>query len=138
MSRAALDIEGWAKKSIAGILRPWLAGCIIFRLHRRRAELVRREGWKDKSGRQICRRRSRVKRAPDAARLLLRLGIPPCWRGDGARPVRFETLPALRGCGAGAAGDESAAVPLGKICPPVEALGDFFHEPHNVAVRDDR
>ena len=144
VSRAALDIEGLGEKSIAEFFGlGWLESpADIFRLHRRRAELVGREGWKDKSVDNLLAA-IEAKRAPDAARLLFGLGI----RHVGAVTARdlckrFETLPALRAVAERArAGDEEARgelLGIDQIGPAVvEALGAFFHEPHNVAVWDD-
>ena len=79
---------------------------------------------------------------PDAARLLFGLGI----RHVGAVTARdlmkrFVTLPVLRETAqAGHAGDAEAVAELASIdgVGPVvvEALGDFFHEPHNAQVWD--
>ena len=83
------------------------------------------------------------RRSPDAARLLFGLGI----RHVGAVTARdllkrFVTLPALREAAEKAyAGDEDAKAELLSIdgVGPVvvEALGEFFHEPHNRDVWDD-
>jgi len=190
VSRGALDIEGLGEKSIAEFLDlGWLdkGPADIFRLARRRDEIVGREGWKDKSVDNLLAA-IEAKRAPDAARLLFGLGI----RHVGAVTARdlmkrFVTLEALRdvaerACsgapaqlvegqiavlpeGAGQlalslGGGEEPHVPLHHPAdgpPPrsgedaraellsiegvgpvvVEALGDFFHEPHNVAVWED-
>ena len=84
-----------------------------------------------------------VKRAPDAARLLFGLGI----RHVGEVTARdlmknFHELPALRDAAerghdgeAGAIAEISSIDGVGPAV--VEALGDFFHEPHNVAVWED-
>ena len=84
-----------------------------------------------------------AKRTPDAARLLFGLGI----RHVGAVTARdllkrFTTLPALRAISEAAHGGDGDAraelTGIDGIGPAVaEALGDFFHEPHNVAVWDD-
>ena len=84
-----------------------------------------------------------TKRSPDAARLLFGLGI----RHVGAVTARdllkrFVSLAGLRDVAERAhAGDDEARSELTAIdgVGPVvvEALGDFFHEPHNVAVWDD-
>jgi DNA ligase (NAD+) len=190
VSRGALDIEGLGEKSIAEFLDlGWLdkGPADIFRLARRRDEIVGREGWKDKSVDNLLAA-IEAKREPDAARLLFGLGI----RHVGAVTARdlmkrFVTLEALRdvaerACsgapaqlvegqiavlpeGAGQlalslGGGEEPHVPLHHPAdgpPPrsgedaraellsiegvgpvvVEALGDFFHEPHNVAVWED-
>ncbi|MCB2079934.1 MAG: NAD-dependent DNA ligase LigA, partial [Novosphingobium sp.] len=144
VSRGALDIEGLGEKTIADFFaRGWLESpADIFRLHRRRDEILGLEGWKDKSVDNLLAA-IEAKRAPDAARLLFGLGI----RHVGAVTARdlmkrFETLPALRDVAERArSGDEDAAAELTSIdgLGPVvvEALGDFFHEDHNKQVWDD-
>jgi DNA ligase (NAD+) len=144
VSRAALDIEGLGEKTIAEFFAlGWLESpADVFRLHRRRAEIVGREGWQDKSVDNLLTA-IEAKRAPDAARLLFGLGI----RHVGAVTARdlmkrFVTLPALREAAERAhAGDGDALAELTSIdgVGPVvvEALGDFFHEPHNVEVWED-
>ncbi|MDB5724448.1 MAG: NAD-dependent ligase LigA [Novosphingobium sp.] len=152
VSRAALDIEGLGDKSISEFFgEGWLESpADIFRLKERRDEIVGREGWKDKSVDNLLTA-IEAKRAPDAARLLFGLGI----RHVGvvtARDLlkRFVTLPALRAIAERAhieAADEGGNVAneakaellsIDGVGPVVvEALGDFFHEPHNVAVWDD-
>jgi DNA ligase (NAD+) len=144
VSRAALDIEGLGEKTIAEFFAlGWLESpADIYRLRKRRAEIVGREGWKDKSVDNLLAA-IEAKRTPDAARLLFGLGI----RHVGAVTARdllkrFVTLPALREAAEKAhGGDAEAAAELTSIegVGPVvvEALGDFFHEPHNVAVWDD-
>ena len=144
VSRGALDIEGLGEKTIAEFFAlGWLESpADIYRLRRRRSEIVGREGWKDKSVDNLLAA-IEAKRSPDAARLLFGLGI----RHVGAVTARdllkrFATLPALRQAAEQAhAGDADALAELTSIdgVGPVvvEALGDFFHEPHNVAVWDD-
>ncbi|MEO6042285.1 MAG: NAD-dependent DNA ligase LigA [Croceibacterium sp.] len=144
-SRPALDIEGLGEKSILEFLElGWLAKgpADLFRLRGHRDELIGREGWQDKSVDNLLAS-IEAKRAPDAARLLFGLGI----RHVGAVTARdllkrFRTLPALRRAAEGARGGDSGALAelsgiegVGPVV--VEALGDFFHEPHNVAVWDD-
>ncbi|MDE2619926.1 MAG: NAD-dependent DNA ligase LigA [Sphingomonadales bacterium] len=167
VSRAALDIEGLGEKTIAEFFAlGWLESpADVFRLRRRRDEIVGREGWKDKSVDNLLAA-IEAKRAPDAARLLFGLGI----RHVGAVTARdlmkrFVTLPALRAVAEQAnairvaapgqqdlfAEPAAAAAALPEVADAraellaiegvgpvvVEALGDFFHEPHNVAVWDD-
>ncbi|HEX8057500.1 MAG TPA: helix-hairpin-helix domain-containing protein, partial [Novosphingobium sp.] len=152
VSRGALDIEGLGEKSIAEFFGlGWLESpADIYRLRRRRSEIVGREGWKDKSVDNLLAA-IEAKRSPDAARLLFGLGI----RHVGAVTARdllkrFATLPALREAavtarsGAGEEGGEAASDAVADLLSiegvgpvVVEALGDFFHEPHNVAVWDD-
>jgi DNA ligase (NAD+) len=144
VSRGALDIEGLGEKSIAEFLAlGWLnEPADIFRLRGHRDELVGREGWQAKSVDALIAA-IEAKRAPDAARLLFGLGI----RHVGAVTARdlmkaFGTLPRLRAIAEAArAGDEDAAAELSAIegvGPTVmRALGDFFHEPHNIEAWED-
>ena len=144
VSRAALDIEGLGEKTIDEFFAlGWLESpADIFRLRKRRSEILEREGWKEKSVDNLLAA-IEAKRTPDAARLLFGLGI----RHVGAVTARdllkrFETLPALRMTAERTqAGDADALAELTAIDgigpAVVEALGDFFHEPHNVAVWED-
>jgi DNA ligase (NAD+) len=165
VSRGALDIEGLGEKSIAEFLDlGWLdkGPADIFRLHRHRNELLAREGWKEKSVDNLFAA-IEAKRSPDAARLLFGLGI----RHIGAVTARdllkgvgdISLLPAKAAeinayveanpRGEGESDGKYAArkmeaiktildVRADGIGPAVaEALGDFFHEPHNRALWDD-
>ena len=144
VSRAALDIDGLGQKTIDQFFAlGWLESpADIFRLHHRRAELLALEGWQDKSVDKLLAA-VESRRAPDAARLLFALGI----RHVGAVTARdlmkaFVTLPELRMAAEAAhGGDADAAARFTEIDgvgpAVVEALGDFFHEPHNRAVWDD-
>ena len=145
VSRAALDIEGLGEKTLAEFLDlGWLENgpADIFRLRSRRGDLVGREGWQDKSVDNLLAA-IEGKRAPDAARLLFGLGI----RHVGAVTARdlmkhFHDLPALRDVAERARDGHSDALAeltaIDGVGPTVvEALGDFFHEPHNLAVWDD-
>jgi len=143
VSRAALDIEGLGEKTIIEFFQlGWLESpADIFRLRKRGSDIVGREGWKDKSVDNLLAA-IEAKRAPDAARLLFGLNI----RHVGAVTARdlmkrFVTLPALREAAIAAreGGDATAdLLSIEGVGPVVvEALGDFFHEPHNIAVWDD-
>ncbi|MFN4114371.1 MAG: NAD-dependent DNA ligase LigA [Sphingomonadaceae bacterium] len=144
VSRAALDIEGLGEKTIDQFFAlGWLESpADIFRLLKRRAEILELEGWKDKSVDNLLAS-IEAKRQPDAARLLFGLGI----RHVGAVTARdlmknFHELPVLRDLAERAhAGDAEARASLTAIDgignAVVDALGDFFHEPHNRAVWDD-
>ncbi|WP_409233827.1 NAD-dependent DNA ligase LigA [Novosphingobium sp. MMS21-SN21R] len=175
VGRPALDIEGLGEKTIVEFYQlGWLESpADIFRLRKRRADIVGREGWKDKSVDNLLAA-IEAKREPDAARLLFGLGI----RHVGAVTARdlmkrFVTLPALRaaaevahgqslqppfassevettGDGVSAAPDTNGVgvdgitearadlLSIDGVGPVVvEALGDFFHEPHNVEVWED-
>ena len=140
----SLDIEGLGDKTIEEFFGlGWLESpADIFRLRARRDEIVGRPGWQDKSVDNLLMA-IEAKRSPDAARLLFGLGI----RHVGvvtARDLckRFVTLPALRAVAERAhQGDEDARAELTSIDgvgpAVVEALGEFFHEAHNVAVWED-
>ena len=145
VSRAALDIEGLGEKTIAEFMElGWLAEGPgdIFRLKEHREELLEREGWQAKSVDNLLAA-IEAKREPDAARLLFGLGI----RHVGTVTARdllkhFHSLPALRETAERAHGGEPQALAeltavegVGPVV--VEALGDFFHEPHNRAVWED-
>ena len=144
VSRKALDIEGLGEKTIAQFFAlGWLESpADIYRLRRRRSDILSLEGWQEKSVDNLLAA-IEAKRAPDAARLLFALGI----RHVGEVTARdlmkhFHELPALRTLAERAnAGDPDAAAELTAIDgigpSVVEALGDFFHEPHNVAVWED-
>ncbi|MFN5086469.1 MAG: NAD-dependent DNA ligase LigA [Novosphingobium sp.] len=144
VGRAALDIEGLGEKTIIEFFGlGWLESpADIFRLRQRRSEIVGREGWQDKSVDNLLAA-IEAKRTPDAARLLFGLGI----RHVGAVTARdllkrFTTLEALRQVAQAAHGGDTEALAeltgIDGIGPAVaEALGDFFHEPHNVAVWED-
>jgi DNA ligase (NAD+) len=144
VSRAALDIEGLGEKTIDEFFAAgWLESpADIFRLKARRSAILEREGWKDKSVDNLLAGIG-AKSEPDAARLLFGLGI----RHVGAVTARdllkrFEKLPALRTVAERAHGGDAEALAelasIDGIGPAViEALGDFFHEPHNVAVWED-
>jgi DNA ligase (NAD+) len=144
VSRKALDIEGLGEKTIAQFFAlGWLESpADIFRLRARRSEILALEGWQDKSVDNLLAA-IEAKRSPDAARLLFGLGI----RHVGETTARdlmkhFHALSVLRDLaqrahrGEGEAAGELTAID--GIGPSVvEALGDFFHEPHNVAVWED-
>jgi len=145
VSRAAMDIDGLGEKTIEEFFAlGWLehGPADIFRLKRHRTELLTREGWKDKSVDNLLAA-IEDRRQPDAARLLFGLGI----RHVGAVTARdllkrLVTLPALRDVAERAQGGDAEALAdltgIDGIGPAVvEALGDFFHEAHNVEVWDD-
>ncbi|MFM5929338.1 MAG: NAD-dependent DNA ligase LigA [Novosphingobium sp.] len=144
VSRGALDIGGLGEKTIDEFFAlGWLESpADIFRLRKRRDAILEREGWKEKSVDNLLAA-IEARREPDAARLLFGLGI----RHVGAVTARdllkrFSTLAALRETAQKAHdGDADALAELTAIdgigSAVIEALGDFFHEPHNIAVWDD-
>ncbi|HEX8486585.1 NAD-dependent DNA ligase LigA [Sphingomonas sp.] len=144
VSRGALDIEGLGEKTLVELLElGWIAEpADIFRMAQHRDALVAREGWQAKSVDALLAA-IEAKRAPDAARLLFGLGIRHVGQVT-ARDLmrRFGTLPRLRETAeaahrsdADALGDFALIEGVGPIV--VRALGDFFHEPHNLTAWDD-
>jgi DNA ligase (NAD+) len=139
VSRGALDIEGLGEKTIVEFHElGWLhSPADIFRLKQHRAELLTREGWKEKSVDALLAA-IEAKRTPDAPRFLFGLGI----RHVGAVTARdllktFGTVERLAAVVTGreALADLSAVPGVGPVV--AEALVDFFHEPHNRAAWDD-
>ena len=131
-------------------------------LHRHRDELLTREGWKEKSVDNLLAA-IEAKRAPDAARLLFGLGIRHIGAvtardllkgvGDIALlPAKAAEINAYVEANPRAEGESDGKYAARKmdaikaildvradgIGPAVaEALGDFFHEPHNRSLWDD-
>jgi len=139
VSRGALDIEGLGEKSIAEFIElGWLhSPADIFRLHYRRAELLGREGWKEKSVDNLLAA-IEAKREPDGPRFLFGLGI----RHIGIVTARdllkcFRTIEELRRAALSDGGELELASVQGVGPVVAEALHDFFHEPHNQEVLDD-
>ena len=139
VSRGALDIEGLGEKSLAEFIDlGWLhSPADIYRLHNHRAELLGREGWKEKSIENLLSA-IEAAREPDGARFLFGLGI----RHVGIVTAKdllkcFGTIDELRR--AALHGDGEAELSSVQGVGPVvaEALVDFFHEPHNQQVLDD-
>ncbi len=160
VSRGALDIEGLGEKTIIQFFElGWLdSPADIFRLKTRRGEILALDGWQEKSVDNLLAA-IEAKREPDAARLLFGLGI----RHVGAVSARdlckrFVRLERLREVAERDSVPMESALsqlplhpPSGAPPPPVgeellaidgigpavvAALGDFFHEPHNVAAWD--
>lgn len=144
VSRAALDIEGLGEKTVQEFFDlGWLESpADIFRLHKRRSEILAREGWQDKSVDNLLAA-IEAKRAPDGAKLLFGLGIRHVGNVTAKDLFKnFGTLDAVKNIAVQiATGDEIATAELTSIDgiggTVAEALGDFFHEPHNIAVWDD-
>ena len=144
VSRGALDIEGLGEKSLAEFMAlGWLGEpADIFRLHRHRDTLIGREGWQAKSVDALIAA-IEAKRRPDAARLLFGLGIRhvgivtarDLLKALGTLGRLKKTAVAARGGDADALAELQAVNGVGPTV--VGALGDFFHEPHNLAAWDD-
>jgi DNA ligase (NAD+) len=139
VSRGALDIEGLGEKSLAEFIDlGWLhSPADIFRLRRHRADLLGREGWKEKSVDNLLAA-IEAKRAPEGTRFLFGLGI----RHVGIVTAKdllkcFGTIEELRRA-ALAEGAEDELSSVQGVGPVVaEALVDFFHEAHNRDALDD-
>lgn len=144
VSRAALDIEGLGEKTIQEFFElGWLESpADIFRLRNKRTEILVREGWQEKSVDNLLAAVEN-KRTPDGGKLLFGLGIRHIGNVTAKDLFKnFGSLDAVKDIGVRLSQhDESAVAELtgiDGIGPTVaEALGDFFHEPHNVAVWDD-
>jgi DNA ligase (NAD+) len=139
VSRAALDIDGLGEKAIEEFFElGWLhSPADIFRLRKRRAELIGRKGWKDISVDKMIDA-IEAKRAPDPIKLLFALGIRHVGAGTSKDLIRaFGTVEAVREVATrdGAAEELTTVEGIGPVV--AEALTDFFHEPHNIAVWDD-
>src|SRR3546814_929394 len=143
VSRGAMDIEGLGEKSIQEFFElGWLESpADIFRLHHKRQQLIGREGWQQKSVENLLAA-IEARREPDAERFLFGLGI----RHVGSVTARdllktFGTVERLAEVATAAHDDETARaeiVAIDGIGPTVvEALVDFFHEPHNRATWSD-
>ena len=144
VSRGALDIEGLGEKTIQEFFYlGWLESpADIFRLRNRRDEILERDGWQEKSVDNLLAA-IEAKRAPDGAKLLFGLGI----RHIGAVTARdlfkaFGTVSEIGRIGLRLAQADEAAIADVTAIDGVggavaEALGDFFHEPHNMSVWND-
>jgi DNA ligase (NAD+) len=133
VSRGAMDIDGLGEKSIVEFVDlGWLHGpADIFRLKAHRAQLIGRDGWKEKSVDNLLAA-IEARKGFDPARFLFGLGI----RHVGAVTAKdlmkaFGTIEALQAAatGEGAEAELSAVEGVGPVV--AEALADFFHEPHN-------
>jgi DNA ligase (NAD+) len=144
VSRAALDIEGLGEKTIQEFFDlGWLESpADIFRLRTKREAILKREGWQEKSVDNLLAA-IESKRAPDGGKLLFGLGIRHIGNVTAKDLFKnFGSLDAVMAIGVSLAqSDETAIADLTSIDgigPTVaEALGDFFHEPHNLSVWDD-
>jgi DNA ligase (NAD+) len=139
VSRGALDIEGLGEKSIVEFIGlGWLhSPADIFRLRTHRADLLGREGWKEKSVDNLFAA-IEVKRAPESPRFLFGLGI----RHVGIVTARdllkcFGTIDELRRVAMSEDAQAELAAVEGVGPAVAEALVDFFHEPHNREALDD-
>ena len=139
VSRGAMDIEGLGEKTIVEFTTlGWLERPgDIFRLSTHRADILGREGWKEKSVDNLLAAID-AKRGFDPVRLLFGLGI----RHVGAVTARdlmraFSSIDALIGIATGDGGQAELSAVDGVGPVVAAALTGFFHEPHNRAVVDD-
>ncbi len=143
VSRAALDIDGLGDKSIEEFSAiGWVKSpADIFTLRYKREELLKREGWQEKSVDNLLAA-IEAKQGCDPARLLFGLGI----RHIGTTTSRdllqnYKTMDALKALGLRLAQDDEEALEevmsIDGIGPTVsQALGVFFREEPNVVVWD--
>src|SRR5689334_15096401 len=139
VSRGALDIEGLGEKSILEFIDlGWLhSPADIFRLRNHRADLLGREGWKEKSVDNLLAA-IEAKRQPDGPRFIFGLGI----RHVGIVTAKdllkcFGTVEELRRVALAEGGQEELSSVQGVGPVVAEAVHDFFHEKHNQEVLDD-
>ncbi len=139
VSRGALDIEGLGEKSIGEFIElGWLSSpADIFRLRDHSAELLGREGWKERSVDNLLAA-IEAKRQPDGPRLLFGLGI----RHVGIVTARdllkcFGTIEELRRSALSNGGEAELSSVQGVGPVVAAALVDFFHEQHNREALDD-
>ncbi len=144
VSRAALDIEGLGEKTVQEFFDAgWLESpADIFRLRARRDDILRRDGWQEKSVDNLLKS-IEAKRAPDPGKLLFGLGIRHIGMGTSKDLVRnFGNLTPIRDVAIRLIdGDESAEAEITAIDgigpTAVAALRAFFHETHNRDVWED-
>jgi DNA ligase (NAD+) len=139
VSRGALDIEGLGEKTIQEFFDlGWLhSPADIFRLKEKRAEILQREGWKEKSVDNLLMA-IEAKRTPDPIKFLFGLGIRHVGAGTSKDLIRaFGSVTTVADVATREGGTEELTSVEG-IGPVVaEALIDFFHEAHNRAAWDD-
>ena len=144
VSRAALDIDGLGEKTIAEFLD---AGFIklpgdIFRLKQHRSAILAREGWQEKSVDNLLAS-IEARRGADPGRFLFALGIRHVGSVTAKDLVKcFGSAEAVgeigRRLAEGSLEATAEVTAIDGIGPAVaEALGDFFHEPHNAQLFDD-
>ncbi len=144
VSRGAMDIDGLGEKSIAEFIDyGWLkTPADIFRLNQHRETLLAKDGWQEKSVDNLLAA-IEGRKGFDPARLLFGLGIRHIGITTSRDLVRnFGTVQAIKAIGQrlAVADDDAVAEVIGidGVGPTVaQSLGDFFHEPHNVAAWDD-
>ncbi len=139
VSRGAMDIDGLGDKTIVEFFEAgWLhSPADVFRLKMNRDALLKREGWKEKSVDNLLAS-IEARRAPDPIKFMFGLGIRHVGAGTSKDLVRaFGTVERI----AEVAQHDDAHAELSSVegIGPIvaQALVDFFHEDHNLAVWDD-
>lgn len=144
VSREALNIEGFGDQRVEEFIAAgWLSSpADIFRLAEHRAELLQREGWKEKSVSNLLAA-IEARRAVPLARLIYALGIPQIGEVTAkqlaAHYISFKAWnAAMRQV---AAGDDTARTELDDLPnidqALIESVSDFFGEKHNQDVLAD-
>jgi len=144
VSRTAFDIEGLGEKSIQEFFDlGWLRSpADIFRLQQHRSELLAREGWKEKSVRNLMQA-IEARRAISLDRFIFALGIRRVGETNAKLLARhytsFASWRAQMLAATTVGSDERSA--LGSIIGVGPALADelaaFFVEPRNLAALDE-
>ncbi len=144
VSRAALNIEGLGDQRVEEFIAAgWLhSPADIFRLEMHRAELLKREGWKEKSVNNLLPAIT-ARRSVPLARLIYALGIPQIGEVTAkqlaAHYSSFQAWnTAMRQVAAGDAAARTALDDLPNIDQAlIDSVGDFFSEKHNQDVLAD-
>jgi DNA ligase (NAD+) len=144
VSRGAFDIEGLGSKHIESFYEDGLVRnpVDIFKLHRRRKELVEREGWGESSVTNLLNA-IEARRTIGLDRFIYALGIPQVGEVTAKLLARhYHTLQDWRTAMLAAAKDRESAeyLDLNNIDQIGESVAgdilDFFAEKHNVEVLD--
>jgi len=144
VSRQAFDIEGLGRKHIAAF---WQDGLIrgpgdIFRLHKRKPELIVREGWGEQSAAKLLEAIERRRRVP-LDRFIYALGIRQVGESTARLLARHygsleSFVEAVEAAGVADSEAWRELVDIDQIGPSVASdLTAFFSEPHNREVVED-
>ncbi len=145
VSRGAFDIEGLGYKHIESFYEDGLvkSPADIFRLHRRRSDLMEREGWGESSVANLLNA-IEARRTIGLDRFIYALGIPQVGEATAKLLARhYHTLQDWRGAMLAAAKDRESAeyLDLNNIDQIGESVAgdilDFFAEKHNLKVLED-
>ena len=144
VSRAAFDIEGLGEKTIEEFVAlGWLhSPADIFRLRQHEAELLQREGWKQRSVQNLMRA-IEARRTIPLDRFIYALGIRRVGETNAKLLARHygtfanwrEQMLAATVVGSEARSALGSIIGVGPAL--AEELAEFFAEPRNIAVLDD-